>query len=79
LKGIPALLQEKHRENNLCLRCGKPNHWWGIGNGEIMAMAGRKAAALWQKKRKADSSDNEGTAEPSFSKKAKVSAVVLTP
>jgi hypothetical protein len=44
-----------------------------------MAMSGRKAAALRQKKRKADSSDDEGTAELSSSKKAKVSAVALTP
>jgi hypothetical protein len=79
LKGIPASLQEKRREKKLCLRCGKPNHWWGICNGEIMAMSGRKAAALRQKKQKVDSSDDEGTAEPSSSKKAKVSAVALTP
>jgi hypothetical protein len=41
-------------------------------------MSGRKAAALQQKKRKADPSDNEGTLEPSSSKKANVSAIVLT-
>jgi hypothetical protein len=46
---------------------------------EIIAMSGRKAAALWQKKRKADSSDDKGTAEPCLSKKAKVSTVALTP
>jgi hypothetical protein len=43
-----------------------------------MAMSGRKAAALRQKKQKADSSNDESTAEPSSSKKAKVSAVALT-
>jgi hypothetical protein len=44
-----------------------------------MAMSGRKAAALWQKKRNANSSRDEGSAELSSSKKANVSAVVLTP
>jgi hypothetical protein len=46
LKGIPASLQEKCREKKLCIRCENPNHWWEIYNGEIMAMSGRKAAAL---------------------------------
>jgi hypothetical protein len=41
-------------------------------------MSGRKAATVRQKKRKADSSDDDGTAELSSSKKAKVSAVALT-
>jgi hypothetical protein len=44
-----------------------------------MAIFARKAAILQQKNRKADSSDDEGTVEPSSSKKAKVSAVILTP
>jgi hypothetical protein len=44
-----------------------------------MAMSGRKAAALWQNKRKADFSNDEGTVEPSSSNKAKVSVVALTP
>jgi hypothetical protein len=44
-----------------------------------MAMSGRKMAALWQMKWMADSSDNKGTMELSSSKKAKVSAVALTP
>jgi hypothetical protein len=56
----------------------KPNHWWGICNGEIIAISSRKVAALQQKKRKADSSDDKGTVEPSSSKRAKVSAVALT-
>jgi hypothetical protein len=44
-----------------------------------MPISGRKAAAAQQKKRKADSSENDGTAKPSFSKNAKVSTVALTP
>jgi hypothetical protein len=44
-----------------------------------MAMSGRKMATLWQKKRKADSSDDEGTVVQYFSKKVKVSAIALTP
>jgi hypothetical protein len=44
-----------------------------------MAMSGRNAAALWQKKQQADYSDIEGTDEPSSSTKAKVSAVAVTP
>jgi hypothetical protein len=43
-----------------------------------MVIFGRKAATVRQKKRKADSSDDEDTVEPSSSKKAKVSAIVLT-
>jgi hypothetical protein len=43
-----------------------------------MAMSGRKAGALWQKKQKADSSNDEDTDEPSSSKKVKVSTVALT-
>jgi hypothetical protein len=42
-------------------------------------MSGRKAAALREKKWIANSSDDEGTVELSSSKKAKVSAVALTP
>jgi hypothetical protein len=79
LKGIPALLQKKRREKKLVLRCATPNHWWGISDGEIMAMSGRTVATLWENKRKADSSDDEGTMEPSSSKKTKVSAVALIP
>jgi hypothetical protein len=79
LKDILTLLQKECREKKLCLQCRKPNHWWGIYNGQIMAMYGRKAATLWQKERKTDSSDDEGTVEPSSSKKVKVSAVALTP
>jgi hypothetical protein len=44
-----------------------------------MAMSGRKAATLWKRKWVADSSDDEGTVELSSSKRAKISAVVLTP
>jgi hypothetical protein len=43
-----------------------------------MAISGRKVAALRQKKRKVDSSDDEGTVEPSSFKKAEVSAGTLT-
>jgi hypothetical protein len=43
-----------------------------------MAMSGRKAAALRQMKRKADSSDDEGTAEMPASKNVKISAGALT-
>jgi hypothetical protein len=44
-----------------------------------MAMSGRKATALRQTKWKADSSNDEGSVDPSSSKKAKVSAIALTP
>jgi hypothetical protein len=44
-----------------------------------MAMSGRKVAALRQKKYKADSSDDEGTANRLDSKKAKVSTIALMP
>jgi hypothetical protein len=44
-----------------------------------MVISGRKAVMLWQKKQKADSSDDEGTMEPSSSRIAKVSAGALTP
>jgi hypothetical protein len=79
LKGILASLQEKCRKKKLCLRCGKPNHWWRICNGEIIASSGKKVATLLKKKRKANSSDVEGTVGPSSSKKAKVSTVALIP
>jgi hypothetical protein len=79
LKAIPAWLLDKLKEEKLCLRYRKPNHWWRIYNGKIMAMLGRKASALRQKKRKPDSSDDEDTVDPSSSKKVKVSAVALTP
>jgi hypothetical protein len=45
----------------------------------MMAMFRRTAAALRQKKRKPDSSDDKGTVELSASKKAKVSAIALSP
>jgi hypothetical protein len=44
-----------------------------------MAISGRKAAALWENKREGDSSNDDGCAEPSPSKKAKVSAIALIP
>jgi hypothetical protein len=44
-----------------------------------MAISSRQPAAIWQKKRKADSSDDESTVELSSSKEAKVSAVAITP
>jgi hypothetical protein len=72
LNGISALLQEKHREKKLCLQCRKPNYWWEICTGKIMAISGRKAATLWQKKWRTDSSNDVGTVEPSSSKMAKV-------
>jgi hypothetical protein len=78
LKSISASLQQKGREKKLCLRGRKPNHSGGMCNGEIIALSGRKVAALWQKKRKADSSDDYSTVERSSSKRAKVSAVALT-
>jgi hypothetical protein len=43
-----------------------------------MAMSGMTAATLRQKKRKADSSDDEDRLDPSSSNKAKISAVALT-
>jgi hypothetical protein len=78
LKGGLASLEAKRKENKVCLRCRKSNYWWGIWNSEIITMSGRKAATLRQKKRNTGSSDDKGTVEPSSSKKAKVSAVVLT-
>jgi hypothetical protein len=44
-----------------------------------MAIFSRKAAAFREKKRKADSCDDEGAADLSSLKKAKVSAVALAP
>jgi hypothetical protein len=42
-------------------------------------MSGKKVAPLWQKNRNAESSDDEGTMEPSSFKKVKVSAIAITP
>jgi hypothetical protein len=44
-----------------------------------MAMSGRKVATLRQKKRISDFSDDEGTVDPSCSKKAQVSAIAPIP
>jgi hypothetical protein len=79
LKSVSASLQEKCKEQTLCLQCRKPNHCWGICNGKIMAMSGRKAAGRWQKNRKVDASDDKGIAEPSSSKKPTESAIPLGP
>jgi hypothetical protein len=41
-------------------------------------MSGKKAATLWKKKQKVDSSDDKGTVELSSSKMVKVSTIALT-
>jgi hypothetical protein len=79
LKDIPASLQEKQREKILCLRFSTPNHWYGIGNGKIIDMSGRKVATLQQKKQNVHCSYDEGTVQPSSFKKAKVNAVAFNP
>jgi hypothetical protein len=75
LKSRLASFQAKYSEKKLCVRGRQSNYWWGICNSKIMAMSGRKAPALRQKNREADSPDDVGTMERSSSKKVQVRAV----